>query len=303
MSSATLKRLAAILAGILVLWIGLTLFRSYRRDRAVTLSLPRIDRSAVTAVTIARATDTIRLVRQHDTTWTVNGYPAAPGAAHDLLDAVTDSASQGQLVAQSASSYPELGLDSALARRITVAAGDKPLLTVLVGKRADDDASGFVRMPGDADVYQLPGRLAEFADRSLADWRDKAIVQLAPDSVARVEVTRQKGSYTVQRADHGWTIGGAAADSGAVASWLDQLKALSATGFATAAQIDSATHVKAASGIRLIGRDGRPVVALTFDSISTGSFVARRDGDSTAWLLDGYTVKQLTPADSTLRKH
>ncbi|MGH7583558.1 MAG: DUF4340 domain-containing protein [Gemmatimonadales bacterium] len=302
MSADTLKRLAAILAAIVVLWIGLTLFRSYRRDRAVTFALPKFNRAAVDQIVIAKAGDTIHLAR-HDTTWTANGYATLAHSVSALLDAATDTTARGQLVAESPSSYQELGVDSASVHRITFSSAGKDLATLLVGKQGDDFASGFVRVPGDANVYQLPGQLAEFANRTLDDWRDKTIVTTVPDSVDRIEIARPNGSYAIVRVDHGWKIGSAAADSAAVANLLDQLKTLTAAGFASTAQIDSGGHAKPARGVRLFGKDSKTIASLTFDSVSSGTFLARREGDSTVYRIDGYTVKQLTPADSTLRKH
>ena len=300
MSPQFLKRLASALAGLLILWLGLTFFRRAGRDSTSSFQLPKVDRNAVDGVVIARATDTVRLAKQ-GANWTVNGLSAGPALVGQLFDAMADTAAQSELIAESASSHDRLGIDSAKARRLSFRQGDKTVAELLIGSRGGNFESAYVRSPGQSAVYQIKGRLIEYAERSVDDWRNKRIVEIQPDSVATVEVQVGKKGYTLARADKSWTLNGGPADSAAVANLLNQFKTLDAAGFATAAQADSANFAAPDKLIRLKAAGDRPLAVLAVDSTAAGFWV-RREGDPTVFRIDSWILNQLAPIDSTLRK-
>lgn len=299
MSSNSLKRLAQLLAGLLVIWVGLTVWRRSSRDVERRFELPRFDRRAINGAIIARTADTMRLARSGGG-WTANGFRASDANVEQLLDAMADTAAQTELIAESKTSHERLGVDSAKARRVTLQQGDKTAAEILVGSRGGSYESAYVRKPGDDAVYQIKGRLNELAERPLDDWRDKRVVTLQPDSILGIEVQAGKQGYQLTRSGGGWTVNGAPADSAAMVALLNQFRELIASGFATKSQIDSASFVKPDKVVRLSGRTGSLVV-LSFDSTAAG-FWGRRDGDSTTYKFESWAVNQLAPAESTLRQ-
>jgi hypothetical protein len=299
-SSQFLKRLAGALGVLVVLWLGLSFFRQARRDTSGSFELPKVDRNAVDAVVFARPTDTVTLAKA-GAGWTVNGLPAGSTLVAQVFDAMVDTTARSELVAESASSHQRLGIDSAKARRISFRQGGKEVAALLVGSRGGSFESAYLRAPGENAVYQVKGRLIEYVDRTVDDWRDKRIVALEPDGVAGVEVQLGKKSYSLARAEKTWTVNGAAADSSAVASLLNQFKTLDAAGFATPAQADSANFAAPDRVIRLKGPADRTLALLRIDSTASGYWV-RRDDNPTVFRIDSWIVNQLTPTDSTLRK-
>jgi hypothetical protein len=300
MSAEFLRKVGIALGVLLVVWLGARLLRGSGRDTSRPFTPTKLDRSAVDAITVTRATDTVRLVK-HGATWTVNGYPAAKGSPDDLLAALADTAARGEVIAESATSHAQLGVDSASARRIVAKQGDRTLLTYFVGKRGPNYESAYLRLPGQTVVYQVKGRLVEFAEKKVDDWRDKQIVAVEPDSLTGVEVHRGKASYSLAKSGKEWKVNGGAADSAAVAGLLNQFRHLEASGFASGAQTDSAKFDPADRTIRLVGTGGRPVATLAFDSTANGFWV-KRDTVSTIYRIDQYTGNQLAPADSTLKR-
>ncbi len=238
---------------------------------------------------------------KHGAEWTINGFTAAKGAPGDLLAALADTAAQGEVIAENATSHAQLGVDSVSARRIVAKQGDRTLLTYLVGKRGPNYESAYLRLPGQNVVYQVKGRLVEFVEKKSDDWRDKQVVAVLPDSLTAVEIQRGKASYSLTRNGTEWTLGGAPADSAAVAGLLNQFKHLEAAGFASPAQADSAKFTPADRTIRLLGPGGRSMATLALDSTSNGFWV-KRDTVATIYRIDQWTGSQLTPADSTLKK-
>lgn len=301
MSNEQLRRIAIGLGVLIVIWLGLKLLRGQGRDTELTLPRANFAAAAVDTVVIIRPTDTVRLVKGASG-WTVNGLAASPTSVAELLGALTDTAATSELVAESPTSHVSLGVDSANARHLVARHGADTLLSLLVGKRGANWESAYVRRPGMPRVFQLRGRLVEFVERGVDDWRDRRIVALNPDSLISVSVTHGHSAYTLTRKDStAWVLaGGGETDSARVASLLGQFKELSSTGFATSAQADSADFTAPAIRIELMTRAG-PLTTLLFDSTATG-FLVRRDTVSTVYTIATYTASQLAPADSTLRK-
>lgn len=298
MSDQFLKRLGGALVGLLVIWLGLSLWRRSGQDTAGGFSFSKFDRKAADQAVIARATDTLRFARQADQ-WTVNGLRAGTVLVEQLFEALADTAAQSELIAESPSSHERLGVNDAKARRITVSQGGKSLTEILVGSRGGSWESAYVRKPGTDQVYQLKGRLFEMVERPTDDWRDKQLVKVEPDSITGLEVQLGRRSYQLTRNDKAWTIDGGPADSAAMVGLLSQFRDLNAAGFATQAQADSANFAMPDRVIRLATRAG-PLATLSFDSAAAGIWV-RREGDPTTYRLDSWVLNQLTPPDSTLK--
>ena len=299
MSSAQLRKLAAGLVILLLVWAGVSFARRSGGDKPETFRPTRLDRAAVTSIVIAGPGDTVTLART-GAAWTANGFPAAADLVDQLLADLADTTATGEVVAENRSSHERLGIDAAHAKRLSVRGGDRVLLTWLVGHRGTSYASVYLRRENEDRVYEVKSRLADAAERRLDDWRDKRILAVAADSVGGLDVSRGKKSYSVERAGSGWTLGGAPADSGAMSRWLSQLGSLSAGGFATPAQAEAADFAKPDRTLRIRGRKGGVLAALAFDS-TAGAFLVRLEGKPTIFRMESWAADQITPADSTLR--
>jgi hypothetical protein len=300
MSSAFLRRLGIALGVLLIIWLGASVFRRSSRDAAKAFAPTKVDQASVDSVLIQQPSETIRLAK-NGSRWTVNGMPAGSSTVQELLTAVADTGSKGEVIAESKTSHERLGVDSTSGRLLTIKQGSKTLASYWIGKRGPNYESAYVRIPGQNAVYQVKGRLVEYVERKADDWRDKQITAIEGDSLTSVEIQRGGQSYTLTKSGKDWTLGGAPADSGAVASLLSQFKRLEANGFASPAEADSAQFDRPDRLIRLAGAGGRPLAQLALDSASSGFWV-KRDTSSTVYRIDQWTANQITPADSTLRK-
>ena len=311
MSAKQLRLIILTLAVVLLLWGASERFS--RGSDTVTggFSLAAPAQSAVDTISLMKGKDSIVLAKQSATVWTVNGHRTAPDAVNDLFQALQDSAPP-ELVAQDSSSFGRLNVDSAAGRRLRIRGSGKPLLDLIIGARGSEYSSAYLRRLGDSHVYLWRGRLASLADRTADEWRDKRIAAVGPDSVVLVDVERGKDRYALTRAGKAWKLDGAAADSGAVARLLDKYRTVTAAGFASPAQADSARAQRsAARGQRparhLTLRSARgTLVALVFDSIP-GAFWVRRTGGvapggepGTLYRMNAWDVDGLTPASRSL---
>jgi hypothetical protein len=301
MSPRTLKQLAAALAGLVVIWLGLRVVRVFGRDREGKLVLRPFDPKAADQALIIRGADTLRFAR-HAGGWTVNGYRANSTMVGNLVRAIADTGAPSALVSEHPASQAALGLDTAHARRVSALRDDSTLGQLLVGLRATGYAAVYVRRPDDSASYQMTQQqLAELSDRRLDDWRDKVIAKVPTDSVTSIEVRRGRERYSLTRGDGGWRLGTHGADSAAVAALLEHFGDIEAAGFPTPAQADSVRFSPPDRMVQLLALGGRPLLVLRMDS-TAGGFWARREGDSTIYRLENWTASQMTPADSTLLK-
>jgi hypothetical protein len=304
MSAKQLRLIILTLAIVLLLWGASERFS--RGSDTVTggLSLATPAQADVDTISLIKGKDSIVLAKQSATAWSVNGRRAAPNAVNELFQALHDSAPP-ELVAQDSSSFARLNVDSAAGRRLRIRGAGKPLLDVIIGARGSEYGSAYVRRPGDSHVYLWRGRLASLADRGVDEWRDKRIAAVEPDSVASVDVERGKDRYALQRAAKDWKLDGAAADSGAVSRLLEKYRTVTAAGFASPAQADSARAQRPAR--RLTVRSARGTLfALVFDSIPGAFWVHRTAGvapggePGVVYRVNAWDVDGLTPASRSL---
>jgi hypothetical protein len=272
MTAAQLRRVAIALVVAVFLW-GIVEILARRGDTVEEVPLiPAIVGDEVDAVVIRSAQDTIRLERSGDGTWRVNGFATAPDAVTALLDALGEPTA-GELVAQNPSSHERMGVGRSSATHVTVRRGDRVLGEVLMGAQGRSFRSAYMRRPGQDDVYLVEGELVPLVGRDVNEWRDKRIVVVEPDSMARVE------------------------------RLVQAFRTVEAQGeaFATPAQADSADFTRPERQVRLVGTDGTELATLSFDSTEAGFWV-RRDGRETIYLLNRWKVDDLTPTDSAVRR-
>jgi len=300
-STQQLKVVALGVAVLLLLWGGSELFSRGSDTLTGSLAFPPLTAADVDSI-VLQSSDSAVLVKQSPTAWTVNGHRAVTADVTDLLKALKDTV-RPELVAQDASSFARLQVDSATGHWLRVFRGGQPVVQLIAGARGSDYQSTYVRRPGDKHVYLWRGMLVGLAGRHADDWRDKRIATLEPDSITALDVERGKDRYTLKRAAKTWTVNGHAADSAAVRRYLERLKSITAAGFATPKEVDS---TKALRPKRRLGvRGGRGVLlSLAFDSTAT-AFVVRHVGGAggegaTVYRMNTWDVDGVTPASQSL---
>ncbi len=303
MSPRQLALIAIGLGALLLLWGAAALVRggALVSGGSERFALPVIAPGKVDTVRIARRADTTLLVRHDSTKWTANGHPAAAAPIKELLAALGDSTRRTELIAEKSASHGRLGIDSS-GSRVRISGRSGELANLVLGQRSADLDGGYMRMANDSAVWLVRGGLAAALERSPDEWRDRRIGGVAGDSVARIEVTRGRRTYSLRRSDGKWTVGsGTPADSSAASELLRALDQVEASGFASAAQADSAKFKPADRSVRALRADGSPLFVLVFDSMPAGFWV-RADTGKIVYRLETWASDRLTPAESALRR-
>jgi Domain of unknown function (DUF4340) len=301
-SARHLKIVALGLAVLLLLWGGSELFSRGSDTVTGSFVFPPVAPADVDSIALLHGADSVVLVKRSPAAWTVNGHPAVRADVTTLLQSLKDTV-RPELVAQDASSFARLQVDSATGRWLRVFHGGKPAVQVIVGARGSDYQSVYLRRPGDAHVYLWRGTLAGLSERRADDWRDKRIAALEPDSITTLEVERGKDRYTLQRAAKTWTLNGRATDTAAVHRYLERLKLITAAGFATPKEVDSTRALRPKRRLSVLGRHG-VLVSLTFDSTATAFLVRHVAGaggeGATVYRMNTWDVDGMTPASRSL---
>jgi Domain of unknown function (DUF4340) len=303
MSPKQLARIAMVLVALLLLWGAASLARRGSRgpSDADRFALGAIPRDSVDSIIIQRAADTARLARVDSATWTVNGHRASRDAVQDILAALGDTARRTELAGGRTTSHAGFGVDSAKGVRIRIVRGDSTVADLVQGNRGPGLEGGYFRFASDSAVYLVAGNLAQALEQTSDELRDKRIAGVSADSVARIEVTRGRRSYTLRRDGSSWTLAnGGRADSTAVVELLSSYGHVEAAGFANPAQADSAKFARPDRQVAVLRADGSPLLKLAFDSTATGFWV-RGGEDSTIYRLDNWSADRLAPSESTLK--
>lgn len=299
MSTKQLKQIAAGLLVLVLLWGGLKLFKKTSDTTTAKFALPTLTTSDVDTVRVTRASDTLLLAKQGPEAWSVNGMDASLSAVNDLLDALK-GITTGEVVAQNAASHKDLGVDSASGKHLVITKGGKTLVDLIVGNHGPGFEGVYVRRPAENAVYLIPGNLGNSVDKGLDDWRDHTVAKVDPDSVRAIVVRLKRGGYVLRRGKKGWQFAsGTKADSGAVRRMLEQYRNLQAGGFPTKAQEDSIRFTHPTRRVTLQGAS-HPLADLVLDSTTSWWWARHADG-GTVFRLGTWRLRQLFPADSTLK--
>ena len=310
MSAKQLLRLAMVLGAVLLLW-GAVALASRRTDTESELRsiLPKIDTAAIDTIVFAAPADTSVLVRLRGKAgWQVNGHRAEQQNVADLLRGLADTEQTPELVARSPSSHARLRVSDDSGRRVRLISRGKTVADFVAGKQSVETGGIYLRKAGASEVYVLRGDLANALGRSSDEWRNHTIAQVTPDSVATIAISRGGKSYSLKRRGATWSFAsGAPADSAKVVGLLTSYRDIKASGFGTKARQDSHGGQPRRTA-RLLDRRGSPLLSLAFDSTKSGLWVrvspplpAETAGE--AYRLEEWTADQLTPPDSSLRKH
>jgi len=197
-------------------------------------TLLSFDRTAVSGVELVTRDDSIALSPQ-DGRWTLTrpvSLPADGEQVSELLEKLS-SARVKEFVAESPRSLAPYGLDRPFRIMIhTGKEGERATKAVLLGNTDDAKKGIYALRPGETSVLLLPEDVWKAVPKNVAALRDKTIIDIDRDKVARLEIESPRGHVTVAREKDRWQVvapEAAPADQvevGAVVSRLRDLRAL-----------------------------------------------------------------------------
>ncbi|HXF96898.1 MAG TPA: DUF4340 domain-containing protein, partial [Gemmatimonadales bacterium] len=264
MTAAHLRWLALGVGALLLLWAGGQLLPSGTDRLTGSFRLPAVSADSADTIAVIAPGETVIVTRTGPGAWSANGFAASSTAVADFFGSL-GQVPEPELVARSAASFGRLGVDTGAARRLRLTQGGRTVLDLLVSERGPDYQSAYVRAPDDSAVYAVSGSFALAARRRLDDWRDRTIATVSPDSVGEIELWRGARRTLLARRDGQWRLGRGAADSAAVRRLLERYRSVTAAGFPTPAQLDSAFRGPVERRVILRAGSGETLLRLEFD--------------------------------------
>lgn len=201
-------------------------------------NLVGLDSGMVNEMTITTADSSVVFKKQGGE-WMVQHYGQLRAAEPGVVSQIAQLAS-GLTVGEVVSSNPEkqslYQVDETSGRLITFLRDGNELGSVIVGKSGTDFQSSYVRMPESEDVYLSTTNLTRLVQRPVDQFRDKAVVQLDPSRITRIEVTSPNYDYAAVPGDSLWQLTDNSGEPSAIQqqqmqSWLSQVAALRVNSF------------------------------------------------------------------------
>jgi hypothetical protein len=305
-----MKKQQTILLGVFVVLLALFGLQRWQRGKIV-VSEPaetvQIDPAQVTRVAIQRPDGEVELVRD-GSGWKMT-KPNQYAASRDLVDQMLKSVEELKLediISSNPAKRATYQVDST-GTAVDLYIGDKPALSIVVGKSSADWTHTFVRRKDGDSVYRAEGVLAYNFNRRPEDWRDKSILDLDADAVQRITMDQPKEKLQVQlvRADSLWNVvapgaGPEPADSLQAASVVRSAAKLASTSFATPEE--AAGKDFTAPDFRLVVEAGGMTYSVDFVTLDESRMLARRSGTETIFSLYKINLANLMKKAEDLRR-
>lgn len=181
-----------IAGGILLALIGLIAFKANQRaaNDAGTAgasgdaaTLPDIDGAAITSLTIARPDNAPITLTRDGETWRITTPLEADADDNVVRTAIEklDELTADSVVARNATSHEQLEVDDEHGLRVTVRAGETEVADLIFG--ATRGGNTMVRVAGQDLVVGAEGSVRFAFDRDVSAFRNKRIVDVAPERV------------------------------------------------------------------------------------------------------------------------
>jgi Domain of unknown function (DUF4340) len=167
-----------------------------------------LDKGKVKEITIARAGETIRLLKS-GADWRMAepmAVAADAPAAESLLSSLEGLEVQDE-AASSPAKLEDYGLATPRIQLTVVADGAKAPLRLLLGEKLVDGSGVYAKLPDQPRVFTIASFVESALDKKPFDLRDRDFLKVKRDAVKTLDVVGPEGNYTLARDDKGeWTF-------------------------------------------------------------------------------------------------
>jgi hypothetical protein len=205
------RSLLTLLAAFIIL---VAIYMVVKSSRDVTFHPQKfapVDTARVDAIRIQTPTDKV-LLKKKNGEWQIEQpltYPADSRLVRDLLSKMsalemeTDEPLSQDPVRDTLYQVGETGT------QVAMAVGTDTVANFIVGKMAPDSRHTFVRRAGNNNVYSVSGLYVSQLNRKVRDWRDKTVLDIARDSISRIDLQWPNQTFSLIKVDTLWRMEGA----------------------------------------------------------------------------------------------
>ena len=178
---------------------GLCAYLALKKDNQLNYELPKlaaVDTSAADQVDITKGKKTLTLSKT-DKGWTVSdkAYPVEASAVKDILNTVK-TLTLSALVSESGD-LVRYDLNPGNALHVKALAKGKVIREFFIGKTAPSFNHTFVMLGDDTRVFQADKNFRDHFDKSVADFRDKVVLNVKPSDIKTITLEKDGVAQTL----------------------------------------------------------------------------------------------------------
>ena len=143
-------------------------------------------------------------------------------------------------------------------------------------------------------VYKVSSELGKELEKTVEDFRNKKVFDFGFSDPTKFELTGTLGEKTYVRSGTDWKLGNQVMDAGTVQAFIDKVRDVAATKFA------SSGFATPEFGIAVTSNDGKRVERVEFAKAADG-YLARRGAEPALYQLDSKAVNDILDASKSIK--
>lgn len=307
----------SIAAVILVVLAGVTLYKMQSEQKADTapvaerVTVPKVAKDAIDALEVAVPKgDSARLEKRGDTWWVVK--PVETEADQAVVDTALNKIAELEVTGTAATkeaNHARLEVDDAQAIHVVAEGGGKPLIDFRLG--AYRSGNTMIRESGKVPTATVKGSIKYAFDRSVRDWRNRAIVKDEQAAFSEAVFENAKGTFKFVRDGEEWRQADgeppiADFDRSKVRALIASAVNLRAADFpkpeVTAEQ--AGLGANAAGKITLVKANdaGIETLQIRFGNKDGENYYAMREGRDILYLVSSFVAERMQPGADDFKK-
>jgi hypothetical protein len=240
--------------------------------------------------------DEVAVAKDSSGAWHITApatYRADPSAINGILSDLSPLTAD-QLVEDKATNLANYGLSPPDAEVTVTESGDKSQ-RLLLGDETPTHSGAYAALAGDPRVFTISSYVKTGLEKNLNDLRDKNLFDLGFSDPQKIEFHDGDKTYFLTRGGTDWWGAyGKKLESAGANSFVEQLRNLKAEKF-----VDSGFGAPTIQITVIADPGGQPQKVSI--SQSGDQYIAKREGDSTLYQLDGKAVEELQKAEAKLK--
>lgn len=230
-------RLLGFLVILVLVYVGLKVFKNTSRSKSFRQELVQIDTSLVSKLVISKAGNSFQVMKE-DGSWKVSisdgkNVDATASSVRNALGTLL-GIQPDRIATRDPNKWSEYQVDTT-GTRVRVYEGNKNTLDLIIGRfgvQGQRQFHTFVRLEGDDEVYAANDFMGISFPSEPKSFRNSRFLQMETDSIYQITFQYPAdSSYILSKRDSVWYIGLQPADSASVAEYLSELRFISSTEF------------------------------------------------------------------------
>lgn len=248
-NKVSIKTLAIIFAGLLVITVISEMANRNRGERTFKSELTNFDREQVSKIEILNNEGEELVLRKGSGKWIIqsgdNEYLADSSTVKNMISTVSNLKPE-RVVALDEEKWSDFEVNDSLGLRVKIYNEDETLADLYVGKfkysvpqnagqnmygQPNYKLTSYVRPANEDKVYAVDGFLKMTFNQDLNNLRFSKLTDVRSQVIGKISIESPRGSYTLNKEDNTWTLAGQPVDSAAMNGYVNNLANLSNRNF------------------------------------------------------------------------